>query len=189
VSAGTLLVNGRTAGGNLLVQSSATLGGSGTIGGNTVISSGATLSPGNSPGVLNILGDLTLEGTVVMELNGLTRGTLYDGIDVGGTLNYGGALTLNFGNTFNAGDSFNLFSFSGYNGFFDSITFEGSYGAGSLLRNASSSIWTGTIGGQDFAFYDVSGTLEVVPEPSTYALLILAGAGLAGHVCRRRYRG
>jgi autotransporter-associated beta strand protein len=189
VSAGTLLVNGRTAGGNLLVQSSATLGGSGTIGGNTVISSGATLSPGNSPGVLNILGDLTLEGTVVMELNGLTRGTLYDGIDVGGTLNYGGALTLNFGNTFNAGDSFNLFSFSVNNGSFDSITFEGSYGAGSLLRNASSSIWTGTIGGQDFAFYDVSGTLEVVPEPSTYALLILAGAGLAGHVCRRRYRG
>lgn len=188
VSAGTLLVNGRTAGGNLLVQSSATLGGSGTIGGNTVISSGATLSPGNSPGVLNFLGDLTLEGAVVMELNGLTRGTLYDGIDVGGTLNYGGALTLNFGNTFNAGDSFNLFSFSGYNGFFDSITFEGSYGAGSLIRNANSSIWTGTIGGQDFAFYDVSGTLEVVPEPSTYALLILAGAGLAGHVCRRRYR-
>jgi fibronectin-binding autotransporter adhesin len=188
VSEGTLLVNSTNSGsGALIVNSGATLGGSGTIGGNTLISSGATLSPGNSPGVLNILGDLTLEGTVVMELNGLARGSQYDGINVGGTLYYGGALTLNFGNTFNAGDSFNLFDFTDSNGFFDSITLEGSY-SGSLTRNASNSTWTGSIGGQDFAFYDVSGTLEVVPEPSTYALLILAGAGLAGHVWRRRAR-
>jgi len=188
VSEGTLLVNGTNSGaGSLNVNSGATLGGSGTIGGNTVISSGATLSPGNSPGVLDILGGLTLEGTVFMELNGLARGTQYDAINVGGTLDYGGALTLNFGNTFNAGDSFNLFDFAASDGFFDSITFEGSY-SGFLTRNSSNSTWTGTIGGQNFAFYDSLGTLEVVPEPSTYALLILAAAGLAGRVWRRRVR-
>jgi hypothetical protein len=133
------------------------------------------LRPGNSPGVLDFGGDLTLEGAVVMELNGLTRGTQYDGINVGGELAYGGTLTLNFGSTFSEGDSFNLFDFTTTTGSFESITLTGAY-TGALANNAGT--WTGTIGGQDFSFLDSTGNLNVVPEPSTYALLLVAAAGL-----------
>jgi hypothetical protein len=34
----------------------------------------------------------------------------------------------------------------------------------------------------------LNGSVAVIPEPSTYALLALAGAGLAGHMIRRRRR-
>jgi len=189
VTGGALIINGDQSGatGALSVGSGATLGGSGTIGGNTLIQSGGTLAPGNSPGVLTVLGDLTLEGAVVMELNGLGRGTEYDGINVGGILTYGGTLTLNFGTTFNAGGSFNLFQFDTGNSTnsFASISLAGSYD-GSLTRNGNT--WTGTISGLDFAFYEETGNLDVVPEPSTVSLLVIAGLGLAGHVLRRRGR-
>jgi autotransporter-associated beta strand protein len=45
------------------------------------------------------------------------------------------------------------------------------------------------IGGGKFAYLDSgSFVVEVIPEPSTYALLVLAGAGFAGYVIRRRRR-
>jgi autotransporter-associated beta strand protein len=177
VSEGSLIVNNTSGSGTgtgiLTVSSGATLGGSGSIAGDTTVA--GTLRPGNSPGVLDFGGDLTLEGAVVMELNGLTRGTQYDGINVGGELAYGGTLTLNFGSTFSEGDSFNLFDFTTTTGSFESITLTGAY-TGALANNAGT--WTGTIGGQDFSFLDSTGNLNVVPEPSTYALLLVAAAGL-----------
>lgn len=185
VQEGSLIVNNTsgsgTGTGSLTVSSGATLGGSGSIAGDTTVA--GTLLPGNSPGVLDFGGDLTLEGAVVMELNGLTRGTQYDGINVGGELAYGGTLTLNFGSTFSEGDSFNLFDFASTTGSFESITFTGAY-TGALANNAGT--WTGTIGGQDFSFLDSTGNLNVVPEPSTYALLVLAAAGLWAVRKRRR---
>jgi trimeric autotransporter adhesin len=187
VRAGTLVVDGSTASGSAVtVASGATLGGSGVIAGATTIQPGGSLAPGNSPGVLSFGSDLTLEGAVVMELNGLTRATQYDGIDVGGQLNYGGTLTLNFGSVFTDGDSFNLFDFASTTGTFDSITFAGAY-IGALAND--SGVWTGNIGGQDFSYLDSTGQLNVVPEPSTYALCALAaGSWGALRFLRRRTR-
>ena len=66
VNGGTLLVNGSILG-PVLVGQGATLGGSGTVG-NTVVA--GTLSPGNSPGTLTVLGNLsfTPTGTYVVEV-------------------------------------------------------------------------------------------------------------------------
>jgi autotransporter-associated beta strand protein len=185
VEAGTLQIDGSTAAASAVtVQSAGVLGGVGTVGGNTTIQAGATLAPGNSPGVLSFGSNLTLEGNVVMELNGLVRGTGYDGIDVAGALAYGGGLTLNFGTTFANGSSFSLFDFGSATGSFETITLEGSY-IGTLVN--SGGVWSGNVGGQDFEFVQADGTLSVVPEPSATMLLALAAAGGWALRIRRRF--
>jgi autotransporter-associated beta strand protein len=69
VSQGKLVVNGSiipsTGSSTLTVASGASLGGSGTIGSasnnvNIIVQSGGTLAPGNSPGIINHVGALTL---------------------------------------------------------------------------------------------------------------------------------
>jgi hypothetical protein len=46
-----------------------------------------------------------------------------------------------------------------------------------------------SIGGDRFAYFsEGSLQLNVVPEPSTYALLVLSAAGLGAHMIRRRRR-
>ena len=52
---------------------------------------------------------------------------------------------------------------------------------------SSGAYWQGSTGASQFAQFD-NVSLEVVPEPSTYAMLGLAAAGLAGHLIRRRRR-
>jgi autotransporter-associated beta strand protein len=105
VSEGTLVVNGGLGSGALSVAAAATLMGSGTIGGAATIA--GIHSPGNSPGVESFLSDLTYTGTssqVIWELWGNTdsagdRGSVYDGINVNGNLDFTGAtsLVLDFG--------------------------------------------------------------------------------------------
>ncbi|MFU8892450.1 MAG: beta strand repeat-containing protein [Luteolibacter sp.] len=112
VSAGTLLVNNTngsgTGSGTVTVASGATLGGSGTVAGNTTIA--GIHSPGNSPGIQTFEANLTYEANaeVIWELVNNTallanRGTDYDGINVGGALEFEGAttLTLVFSGAFN----------------------------------------------------------------------------------------
>ena len=54
------------------------------------------LSPGNSPALLSIEGDATLaaSSTSLFEIAGLTRGSEYDSLQVGGTLTLGGTLSV-----------------------------------------------------------------------------------------------
>lgn len=59
VNGGTLKVNGSISS-PVTVNNGGTLGGSGTINGAVTIGSGGSISPGNSPGVTNIAGSLTL---------------------------------------------------------------------------------------------------------------------------------
>jgi fibronectin-binding autotransporter adhesin len=58
VEAGRLLVNGAVTNSALTVQSGATLGGSGAVGATTILA-GGIISPGNSPGTLTNIGNLT----------------------------------------------------------------------------------------------------------------------------------
>ena len=189
VSTGSLLINGdqSAATGVLSVASGATLGGSGIIGGATTIS--GNLQPGNSPGILTFSDGLTLESTAVttMEINGTTLGSQYDRIDVVGSLIYGGRLTLSLGATFTeVGQyTFNLFDFSSSSGSFSTVELIGFYN-GSLTNN--SGVWGLNSGNDTWRFSQGDGllTLDVVPEPSTYALLVLSAVGLAALMIRRR---
>jgi fibronectin-binding autotransporter adhesin len=200
VSAGSLIVNGNQSGatGVLNVLTNATLGGSGTIGGATTIS--GIHSPGNSAGVQTFNSGLAYAtgSTFVWELFGNTaagRGTSFDGVDV-----TGGTLTINTGVTsslvFNGSESTVLWS----DGFWDSnqtwLVFDNA-STPSILGIPSITIGFDSLG-NDFAVDRAGSTFAwdlqgndvylnyVVPEPSTYALLALAAAGLGAHVVRRR---
>jgi fibronectin-binding autotransporter adhesin len=91
VHSGKLLVNGSLGGTSVSVSDGAVLGGNGSIAGATTIRSGGRLAPGNSPGLLTEGSDLTLETGSIFEFELLAdstsgRGTIFDGVDVGGTL-------------------------------------------------------------------------------------------------------
>jgi autotransporter-associated beta strand protein len=147
-----------------------TLRGNGTVIGNTTIS--GTLSPGNSTGALTFANNLTLDlnSTSAFEINGFTAG-LFDLVSGGlgsQTVTFGGALNLTFSNNFSTEGSVQIFNFENYSGGFDNFS------------------TTGLAAGYSATFDNLNGTVSVVPEPSTYALLALAAAGLGAHVIRRR---
>lgn len=190
VSAGTLLVN-TTFGGSgagAVTVSGGTLGGNGTITGATTIQSGGTLAPGNSPDVLTFANGLTLEGATNMELNGTTRGTQYDGIDLtGGSLVYGGTMSLTFGSAFLASNTtFDLFNFSvSQSGTFTSIASSSVY---NFTLNSGNSYSAADQLGNTWSFNHSTGDLSfsAIPEPTTWALL--AGSLTALVIFRRRRR-
>ena len=84
------------------------------------------------------------------------------------TVQFGGTLDLTFSSNFSTLGSVKIFDFENYSGGFDNFS------------------TTGLADGYSATFDSLSGTVNVVPEPSTYALLALAAAGLGAHVVRRR---
>ena len=70
INNGVLDLNGKSPGGPIDVNAGGTLGGVGTVNGNVLCSAGGSVSPGNSPGILSINGNLTVNGTLIMEIAG-----------------------------------------------------------------------------------------------------------------------
>nr|WP_246456285.1 autotransporter-associated beta strand repeat-containing protein [Ruficoccus amylovorans] len=187
VETGTLLANNTTGSatgsGAVLVKSGATLGGGGIIQGATTLESGATL---NVDGNLRFSNALQMAGTTMIDINGTTRGSGYDAVDVSGLLSYGGDLSIVFLTSAQDGYTYQIFSIlGGYDGTFNSISIAGVYDNIALLYDGNG-IWTGTDGTASFTFDEASGSLNAaVPEPATFALM-LGGAILGLMIIRRR---
>ncbi|MGJ8650223.1 MAG: beta strand repeat-containing protein [Opitutaceae bacterium] len=151
--------NAATQTGTVTVNAGGTLSGSGILGGAITVS--GTLSPGNSPGTMSFTEDLTLTGaaTTILEFTGTGLAGEFDVLlgDTGNTLTAGGTLNLVVdGYTAVLNDTFLVFE--------DWASFAGSF---------SSINGTDLGGGLSFDTSNLltDGTLTVVPEPSTYALL------------------
>jgi probable HAF family extracellular repeat protein len=135
---------------------------------------------GNSPGVATDEGNVSFgsDALVEMELGGLAAGSgngFHDKLVIKGELTFGGKLKLTSWNSFiaQAGQSFDLFDWGVLHGSFDSIDSTG------FLLAAGTRL--------DISRLNIDGSISVqaVPEPETYAML-LAGLGLVGLVARRR---
>jgi autotransporter-associated beta strand protein len=188
VSAGTLVVNGSLANTAVGVQSGATLGGSGTISGLVTLNGGATLAPGNSIGTINLTAGLTLNSTSTVRMDISSTDGTADRIHVsGGQLTYAGALVFDAASMAGVtNNTYTLFDTTGAttSGTWDSVALASGDNPGFSFH---SGLWTRNAGDGNIWTYDESlGTLTVIPEPSTYALIGLAAALLLSRLRRRK---
>jgi autotransporter-associated beta strand protein len=198
ISAGKLLVKNTTGSGvgtgDLVIggtSTAGTLGGTGTLGltanatNVTFGASGGTIAPGVSPGILTVNGgvDFTTVGTATfaVELNGLTVGTDYDQLVVktatGGTnlidldnatLQVALGFTPSVGNQFTIID--NQITSGGLSGIFNGLSNNGTFAVGLTTFRINYDAGTNN---------DVVLTVtQVVPEPSTFAMLLFGSAFL-----------
>lgn len=206
VSAGTLAINGNSgaATNTVTVSSGAVLAGSGTVGGSTMIQSGATHAPGNSPGLQTFNNGLTYENGSTFEwelidntIDPAFRGGYYDAVNVSaGTLSIGSAVasTLVFNNAsqvrwsnafWDSNQSWLVFQNAVLPSFGNTAVFESINLTPDSMGLTLSSVRTNASFTWNQQGNDVYLTYTV-PEPSTYALLALAAAGLGVHLIRRR---
>jgi len=119
-------------------------------------------SPGNSPGVVSHEGDVRLgsASTLVMELGGMQVGVDYDNLVIGGDLYAAGVLYVELLNNYRPqlGDTFDLLDFGSLSGDFDAIHLPTLYHG--LFFDTTTLLTTGSI--------------SVVPEPASIAMLALA---------------
>jgi autotransporter-associated beta strand protein len=176
---GTLTLTGTLSGSaNIDVQSTKTFDVSGVVGGFTlgaaqilkgngnVVGSttiGGTLAPGASIGTLNFANDLIFGagGIGLFEINKTGAIRTADLANVTGALTLAGTLNVTAtGDSLIEGDSFNLF---------DAASFAGTMAAGTLPTLDVGLSWnTDNLG--------VDGTIVVVPEPGSVALLVMGTA-------------
>ena len=138
--------------------------------------------------------------TTLMEITGTAAGLDYDQIVATNNIAYGGLLQLTISGSYANDTVFQLFQFGSESGDFSSLTMAGgsgpyagltfgAIGTGGYGVDAWVSDWTtpSAPNGQRLVFYQNTGVLAVVPEPSTYALLAI-GAGIVGLMHRRKRR-
>ena len=108
---GTLMINNNAnpPGGGGVTVSAGTLGGNGAVGGD-LDNAGGTVAPGNSPGVLNVAGNYTQDGTstLLIEIEGLEQGVEYDVLDVVGSATLDGFLEIALGFSPPEGSTFDV---------------------------------------------------------------------------------
>jgi hypothetical protein len=193
----TLTANGTV--GAVAVSTGGTLNGAGTVGTTTVA---GTLTPGNSPGVLNVNGNLTMAsgGNMVWELfaNTATQTTpaVFDQVVVRDDLTFAGSngITLNFGTTaagstvswsdsfWNSNQTFIIYDVAGSTiGFSNLSLLNTSFNdANNVALAASQGYFSLSELGSDVLL-----NYNAVPEPSTGTLL---GFGFGGLVLTRLLR-
>jgi trimeric autotransporter adhesin len=193
----TLTANGTV--GAVAVNTGGTLNGAGTVGTTTVA---GTLTPGNSPGVLNVNGNLTMAsgGNMVWELfaNTTTQASpaVFDQVLVRDDLTFAGSngITLNFGTTaagstvswsdsfWNSNQSFIIYDVAGSTiGFSNLSLLNTSFNdANNVALAASQGYFSLSELGSDVLL-----NYNAVPEPSTGTLL---GFGFGGLVLTRLLR-
>lgn len=127
VTNGTLLVNGASGSGDIVVTNNGILGGTGTIAGAVTIAPSGLLAPGASIGTLTISSNLTLIGNALFEVN-KSLSPSNDLVVVTGVLTNAGTGTItvnNLGPALAVGDSFKLFNQPVLNGSALTITTAG----------------------------------------------------------------
>ncbi|HEY3838612.1 MAG TPA: autotransporter-associated beta strand repeat-containing protein, partial [Bryobacteraceae bacterium] len=199
INAGNLRVD-NTAGsatgtGTVLVNSNATVGGTGTIAGPTVVGPNAgaiaTLDPGNgAPGRLTFSSSLAItpNARFNVKIGGTTAGTTYDQVRVGGALTLLGNLNVNLTGGFvpSVGQTFYILDDTGT----ASPTGTFANAPGGIYTDSTGTVYTVTYASHDPAdmsnsdLNDVS--LTVVPEPASLGLLALGSLCLLAR--RRRDR-
>jgi hypothetical protein len=119
-SAGLLWLGGGNITGNVTLNGGA-LKGNGSIFGNLSIGN-AVIAPGNSPGMLNISGNLNLtpSSTTAIEIASDVAGSGYDQINVSGTANLNGTLSVSALNGYvpPAGSTYRIMTYSAQTGDF-----------------------------------------------------------------------
>lgn len=154
-------------------QSDGWLTGNGTIRGlgntSTTLTVNGVVSPGNSAGKITVIGDLVSGSDAVFNFE-LASLSSFDELYVSSNAAFDGTLNLTLlgGYMPDAGDSFKLFDFA---------TSSGAFTALNLAPLDGGKAW-------DTSALYTSGTISVVPEPSTLALVALGG--FASLLLRRR---
>jgi hypothetical protein len=180
---GTLRFNNSVAGPVTVTEG--TLGGNTTIGGLTTLNSGATLAPGNSIGTMNFSAGLTLNSSSTVRMDISNTNDSADRINVtGGTLTYAGNLVFDtVSMTGVTNNTYTLFS-GAATGTWATVAAAGTY-SGAFIPNGT--IWTRNAGDGNVWTYDQNaGTLTVIPEPSTWALIGVGSAFVLWRLRRRR---
>ena len=203
VSAGGLVIEGSLVNSSVIVGGGGAVGGSGMVPNTVQVNSGGTLAPGlaGAPSLFTVgalvLQDGSLSSFRIVGNGALagTAGTNYDSVTITGTpASLGGTVRLDFSNAdaFAIGQVFQLFAFDGGSpvGHLSSVLSAGS-GAYSSVRFYRTGVgeWTSTFGSSEqfLRFDEFTGRLEVVPEPSTWGML-LAGSAFVGISALRRRR-
>jgi len=186
----TLTANGTV--GAVVVNTGGTLNGAGTIGTATVA---GTLNPGNSPGVLNVNGNLTMAsgGNMIWELFANTATQIspavFDQVVVSGDLDFAGTngITLNFGTTvdgstvswsdsfWNSNQSFLIYDVAGSTTGLSNLSLLNTSfndATGAALAASQGSFSVSQLGSDVFLSYNA------IPEPSTGTLLAFGTGGL-----------